>query len=34
MIFTAAVPPVILVLIFRVAWIAVRTWRARKEESR
>jgi hypothetical protein len=30
MVFTTTFPPVILFLIFRFAWIAVRNWRARK----
>src|SRR4029077_14612804 len=29
-VFTTRVPPVVTILIFRMAWIAVRQWRARK----
>lgn len=31
MVFATTFPPVILLLVFRIAWIAVRNWRARKE---
>lgn len=30
MVFTTTFPPVILFLVFRIAWIAVQNWRARK----
>jgi hypothetical protein len=30
MVFTTRIPPVVTILIFRMAWIAVRQWRARK----
>ncbi len=30
MVFTTTFPPVVTILIFRMAWIAVRQWRARK----